>query len=203
MKVFFILVSLVFLTLAVGIPLYLGPDDLMGCDLEKPGTNNRCRTADAIVAVSGGDTAARTEEAIALYKAGWAPKLIFSGAALDPTAPSNALVMKRLAIRQGVPTEAIEIEEEARTTYENAFNTKTLAEAGGVSDVILVTSAYHQRRASLEFKEEFKDTITLRNHPVARDKQWRVLWWVTPSGWWLVGGELAKIVGFYTGASEL
>jgi hypothetical protein len=106
-------------------------------------------------------------------------------------------------MREGVPASSIIIEEQARTTYENAFNTKTIAEADGIKDVILVTSAYHQRRASLEFKAEFANKVLVRNHPVASDKQWQFLWWLTPGGWWLTGGELAKIVGFYTGASEL
>lgn len=203
MKVFLGLLIILILTLALGVPYYLGPDDLSGCNVKAPASTGRCATADAIIAVSGGDTSARTQEAIELYKAGWAPKLIFSGAALDPTAPSNALVMKREALEQGIPTEDVLIEEDARTTYENASMTKSLANAGSFDDVILVTSAYHQRRASLEFNKEFKDSITVRNHPVASDKQWQFLWWLTPGGWWLVGGELAKIVGFYTGASEL
>ena len=40
-----------------------------------------CRKADAIVVVSGGDTNARTDEAIKLYKEGWAPLIVVSGAA--------------------------------------------------------------------------------------------------------------------------
>jgi uncharacterized SAM-binding protein YcdF (DUF218 family) len=189
--------------LAVGIPLYLGPDDLRSCDISLPDNVGRCRRADAIISVSGGDTEARTAEAIDLYKSGWAPALVFSGAAQDPTAPSNALVMKRQALNAGVPEKAIFIDETSRTTAENAGNVKSIADSQGFRDVLLVTSAYHQRRASLEFKEKFKDMIVLRNHPVARDKQWRMMWWLTPSGWWLVGGELTKIIGFYSGASEL
>jgi uncharacterized SAM-binding protein YcdF (DUF218 family) len=197
------IVGSILLVLAVIIPLYLGPDDLRGCDLRLPDNAGHCRRADAIITVSGGDTSARTDEAIGLYKNGWAPLLIFSGAAQDTTGPSNALVMKRQAIRQGVPEKAIIIEEHSRTTDENASNVKLIADSQGLRDVVLVTSAYHQRRASLEFKAKFKDTIVMRNHPVARDKQWQALWWLTPSGWWLVGGELTKIVGYYTGASSL
>ena len=189
--------------LAIVVPFYLGPDDLRGCDLKLPDNVGRCRRADAIITVSGGDTVARTEEAIELFKNGWAPALVFAGAAQDPSAPSNALVMKRQALKAGVPENVIFLDETSRTTAENAGNVKTIADGQGFRDVLLVTSAYHQRRASLEFKAKFKDGIVLRNHPVARDNQWRFLWWMTPSGWWLVGGELAKIVGYYSGASEL
>jgi uncharacterized SAM-binding protein YcdF (DUF218 family) len=203
MKWFFGILVSILLTLAVIVPFYLGPDDLRGCDLQLPDNTGHCRRADAIITVSGGDTSARTEEAIGLYKSGWAPALVFSGAAQDPTAPSNALVMKRQAVAAGVPEAAIFIEESSRTTFENAENVKMIADSEGFRDVLLVTSAYHQRRVSLEFGAAFKESIVARDHPVARDNQWRVLWWLTPSGWWLVGGELAKIIGFYTGASEL
>ena len=203
MKWFFGVLASIALVLAIVIPFYLGPDDIRGCDLTLPDNVGRCRRADAIITVSGGDTEARTEEAIKLFKSGWAPALVFSGAAQDPTAPSNALVMKRQAIKAGVPEGSIFIDETSRTTAENAGNVKSIADSQGFRDVLLVTSAYHQRRASLEFNAKFKDIIVLRNHPVARDNQWRVLWWLTPSGWWLVGGELAKIIGYYSGASEL
>ena len=53
--------------------------------------------ADVIVAVSGGDTQARTEEAVKLYKDGWSHNLIFSGAALDANGPSNARAMATIA----------------------------------------------------------------------------------------------------------
>ena len=61
-----------------------------------------CRKADAIVAVSGGDTNARTDEAIKLYKEGWAPLIVVSGAAAaDKTGPSNAKAMYQRAINSG------------------------------------------------------------------------------------------------------
>ena len=111
--------------------------------------------------------------------------------------------MKRFAIDQGVPESAILIEETSRTTAENADNITAMFSADALDNVILVTSAYHQRRASLEFGAKFKDAVEIRNHPVARDNQWGPGWWMTPGGWWLVGSELAKIIGFYTGASDL
>ena len=186
----------------IGIPFYLGPDDISGC--KRPVTTSaRCAVTDAIVAVSGGDTAARASEAVGLYEAGWAPRIIFSGAAQDPKSPSNALAMKRLAMEQGVPESAIIIEETSRTTAENADNTTQLILGKDIDNIILVTSAYHQRRAFLEFGEKLGEGVKIRNHPVASDKQWGPGWWVTPGGWWLVGSELAKIIGFYTGASHL
>jgi uncharacterized SAM-binding protein YcdF (DUF218 family) len=178
----------------VGIAHYLGPDDLAGCAAGPTGSG--CEPADAIVAISGGDTAARAGEAIKLYQNGWAPKLIFSGAALDKTGPSNAAVMRDIAVKAGVPDEDILVEENSQTTRQNAQETRALFGEESISSIILVTSAYHQRRASLEFKRSFEG-IEIRNHPVKQDRQWSQWWWTTPGGWYLVIGELAKIGVLY------
>jgi uncharacterized SAM-binding protein YcdF (DUF218 family) len=68
--------------------------------------------------------------------------------------------------------------------------------------VILVTSAYHQRRASLEFNKRAAGTVQVRNHPVATDKQWSGLWWMTPTGWYLATTEFFKIIAFYVGGTR-
>ena len=72
-----------------GIGAYLYIDDLRSCG-QAPTTSDACRSADAIVAVSGGDTLARADEAIKLYRNGWARYIVFSGAAADKSGPSNA-----------------------------------------------------------------------------------------------------------------
>jgi uncharacterized SAM-binding protein YcdF (DUF218 family) len=185
----------------IAISIYLGPNDLTGCG-DTPTTTIPCQTADAIVAVSGGDTGARTAEAIKLYKNGWASKLIFSGAAQDKTGPSNAEAMRKQARDAGVPDGDILTEEVSATTKQNAVNTQSIFASNNITSVILVTSAYHQRRASLEFGKEATGSVTLRNHPVARDDQWSGFWWATPTGWYLAVSELVKIVVFYTGGSR-
>lgn len=180
------------------LPAYLGPNDLAQCQKTPTAQdiNQDCQSADAIVAISGGDTHARTQEAIELYKNGWAPLLIFSGAAQDKSGPSNALAMKEQAHSQGVPDTAILLEETSVNTQENAAHTQALVAQYQLKKIILVTSAYHQRRAALEFQKRARNVLVV-NHPVARDRQWSAQWYATPSGWWLVGGELVKIVGFY------
>lgn len=184
----------------VGLNIYLQPNDFNLCG--KPSTSQQCKSADAIIAISGGDTTARTNHAVELYKDGWAPLIIFSGAAQDKTGPSNALTMRRMAIAAGVPSESILIEEYAETTKQNAVKTNELLEAHGIRDVILVTSGYHQRRASLEFhKRVDSSVINVRNSPT-NDSDWDWYWWLTPRGWWLAIGEFVKIIAFYSGASS-
>lgn len=196
---------LLFLGLVVfivtAISIYLSPDDLKSC--EQPMAVGICSKVDAIVAVSGGDTSARAKEAIQLYKEGWSEKLIFSGAAADSSGPSNAEIMARLAFEAGVPDEAIITEELSRTTAENALNTSRFIAEQDINRIILVTSAYHQRRALLEFSTTLGPSVRVLNHPVATDKQWiGFWWWTTGGGWWLAGGELVKIMVFYSAQGE-
>jgi uncharacterized SAM-binding protein YcdF (DUF218 family) len=134
--------------------------------------------ADAIVAISG-DTGARTNTAVALWKQGFAPFIVFSGAAVDPDSVSSAEIMRREALRQGVPENATLIEPASTTTEENATEVAKLMVERKLRSAILVTSPYHQRRADLLFKRAFEPAgLVLRNYP-ARDLEWDPnLWWV-------------------------
>ena len=185
----------------IGIGTYLAPDGLSHCS-DTPTGQGDCRKVDAIVAISGGDTTARTAQAIELYNNGWADLLVFSGAAADKAGPSNAEAMKRKAIADGVPSSAILIDETSETTKQNAANTAELFANNDISSVVLVTSAYHQRRAGLEFGQRAGNKIRLINHPVAMDNQWSSWWWTTPTGWYLATSEMFKIIVFYAGGSR-
>jgi uncharacterized SAM-binding protein YcdF (DUF218 family) len=191
----------VFFLVVWGIGAYLGPDALRGCDDLKPSTKKGCEKADAIVAISGGDTTARANEAIALYKNGWADLIIFSGAAADKTGPSNALVMKQQAIDAGIDPNVVVIEETSETTGQNAAETISIFKQYGVKSAILVTSAYHERRAMIEFDRRALG-LDLRPHPVATDKQWSTFWWTTSTGWSLAVPELFRSLVLSTGGVD-
>lgn len=179
----------------VGLSLYLQIDDLSQCG-KTPGSGVNCQAVDAIVAVSGGDTEARTDEAVELYKNGWSKTLIFSGAAQDKSGPSNAAAMKTIAVDAGVLASAIFLDELSATTKQNADNTQEIFVSRNIKSVILVTSGYHQRRASLEFSKH-TSSVKVVNHSTKTDKDWSTWWWTTPRGWWLATNELAKIIVFY------
>jgi len=155
-------------------------------------TSDPLRKADAIIVVSGGDTKGRTLHGVTLYKQGWASKLIFSGAAKDPTSASNAKVMLSIAAAKGVPVSVISLDESSRDTKENAQSTKPLAAA--YKTIILVTSDYHQRRVNREFQKAYGSGTTFINSP-AKDKYWgRKTWFLTPYGWWISLTEPAKLL---------
>jgi uncharacterized SAM-binding protein YcdF (DUF218 family) len=148
--------------------------------------------SDAIVAISGGETVSRTDEAISLYQAGWAPVLIFSGAARDASGPSNAAHMKQVAMAAGVPAEAILIDEAATNTQQNAEGVASIARDHGYRSIILVTSPYHQRRASLTFRRALDHSVAIINHSTT-DHAWRrSAWWANDYSYNLTLSELRK-----------
>lgn len=162
-----------------GLGYYLSPQD-------------KLHKADAIVAISGGDTDARTKEAIRLYHAGWAPLVIFSGAASDPTGPSNAAAMRAKAILEGVPADHIILDEAAANTLQNASGVAAIAKSRGLSKLILVTSPYHQRRALISFRRHVGKNITIINHS-APDEHWSAgMWWSGEDNFQLTMTELQK-----------
>jgi uncharacterized SAM-binding protein YcdF (DUF218 family) len=156
--------------------------------------------ADAIIAISG-DTGARTDTAVILWKQGYAPVIIFSGASQDPQSVALAEPMKRAAVAAGVPADAIVIEPESATTEENATNVAELMHARNLRTAILVTSPYHQRRASILFEREFdrRGGITFRNHP-ADDPDWDAnVWWTRDPSRTRTLVELAKLGALVAG----
>lgn len=150
------------------------------------------KKVDAIIAISGGDTTARAEQATELYKAGWGEQLVFSGAALDPLSPSNAQIMREFAEYAGIPEQVIRIEEEAQNTVENAMKTDEIAQEEQYESIILVTSPYHQRRAYLEFRDKLGPDVEIINYPV-EDDNWASTWWFKPTGWYLTVSETLKV----------
>lgn len=96
----------------------------------------------------------RTTCGVDLYQQGYAPKLVFSGGngyAFKDAYLRDAPQMQRWAERLGVPKEAIVVEDQSRTTYENATETKRLLGAGSI---LLVTSANHLPRATALFMKQ-------------------------------------------------
>jgi uncharacterized SAM-binding protein YcdF (DUF218 family) len=116
--------------------------------------------ADAIVLLGGamrGDVqmgirpdmnqqADRLVHAVALYKSGAAPILLLTGGA-PAGARSGAEQMRDLLLIMGIPDNAMLLENSSRNTYENAKYSASMLESRGVRSILLVTSAFHMRRA--------------------------------------------------------
>jgi len=116
--------------------------------------------SDAIVVFAGGVGESgrpgvagqeRIARAIELFKAGVAPRMIISSGFV--LALKEAQVMKATAVDNGVPAEAILLEERAANTYENVTLTYRILQDEGWRRVSLVSSPYHMRRAMLTWKK--------------------------------------------------
>ncbi|SRR6266702_1533173 len=198
---FFIKLALLLLTpviLALGFivltPRVLSIDDIQGC-VGPQQIDSKCASADVIVAISGGDTDARAREAISLYQQGWAPYIIFSGAAQDKQGTSNAAAMAQQALGARVPQSAILLDESSVSTADNASQVRPIMLQHNFKRLILVTSPYHQRRASIEFNRRLGDIAVIINHPTSTDRYWNPNnWWTTPWGLWLGMSELFKVL---------
>ncbi len=150
--------------------------------------------SDAIVAISGGETAARTQEAVKLYNDGMAAHIIFSGAALDPSSPSNAKIMALAAEEAGVPASAIELDEASTNTRANASDVAKIITDNHYHSIILVTSPYHQRRAEITFHRALGSQFTIVNHS-SYDQNWRrSRWWATGYSRSLTISEVQKVI---------
>lgn len=126
-------------------------------------------SADAIVVLGGGVFGAagqhheaelaaagdRVRKGAALYKAGKAPFILYSGGNIgfltgssEPEAVGAGEILESL----GVPATAFVAESRSRNTHENADFTWSILKARGTHRVLLVTSAMHMPRAVALFR---------------------------------------------------
>ncbi len=152
----------------------------------------RLAKSDAVVAISGGETKARTDEAIRLYRDGYASIMIFSGAAADTSGPSNAMAMRQQALAEGIDGSRILLDETSANTSENATAVAKIVHDHSYHSLILVTAPYHQRRANLAFTRALGPGIRVINHS-AFDQNWsRSRWWRHGYNYAITLAELQK-----------
>ena len=90
----------------------------------------------------------RVNEAIREYRAGRAPRVLFTG---GPTANRfvEAEVMAAYARGQGLPSEVILTEDRSHTTMQNIANANEILRAHGWTSVEVISSAQHLPRAAV------------------------------------------------------
>lgn len=91
---------------------------------------------------------ARARHAAALYRRDLAGHIITTGGLTGPP-PSEAGALAAVLQGEGVPPEAIVLEERARDTMQNVRYSRALMQARGWRTAILVTEPHHIRRAAL------------------------------------------------------
>ena len=101
---------------------------------------------------AGGGYQERVQHAANLYLAGYSSHLVFSSGFVF--AFQEAEVMRDLAVALGVPPEAIILERQASSTYENVIYTRDIMVANNWEQLLVVSSPYHMRRAMLTWRKQ-------------------------------------------------
>ncbi len=98
-----------------------------------------------------GDALHRLVYAFRLYRIDPLPIIVSSGKAFRCQRP-EAPVLKRFLVQMGVPEKDIFTDSSSRNTNENAVDVKALCAKMSCKNIILITSAYHMRRAMFAFR---------------------------------------------------
>lgn len=163
-------------------------------------------TADAIVILSGSSTyVERTQKAAELYKEGRAPLVVLTDdntrGGWSSAEQRNPYFVERAhaeLIKQGVPPDKIRVAPGvAASTYSEVSIIRDYAMAHGLRSVLVVTSAYHSRRAFRSLQQSFAGTGTsVGIIPTLPGGQTPgpVLWWLHLDGWRSVAVEYVKLL---------
>ncbi len=118
----------------------------------------------------------RIRHGLDLYRAGYAPLLIFTGGYGGQGARfSESQVARRYALKQGVPDDAILIETASRNTVQNLVEAKRLMDQRGIHRVIIVSDPLHMARA-LRLSQEMGIDALASSTPSTRFRSFHTSW---------------------------
>lgn len=162
--------------------------------------------ADAIVIMSGSATfRERAQHAAALFNEGRAPRIVLTNDRLKSNwsqeEQRNPYYYERSLDelhRAGVPDDRIAvIMSPITSTYDEAVVLKDYSEANHLGSLLVVTSAYHSRRALWTFRRVFEGSGKLIGIDPAEpriESPAAATWWLHRLGWEMVPKEYAKIL---------
>ena len=166
-------------------------------------------SADAIVVLSGSSTyRERTAWAAKLYREGRAPIVILTNDSLiggwDRVEERNPyfyeLAAKELQ-QGGVPAEKIQVVSDiALGTYEESLGLRDYATAHKLNRLLIVTSAYHSRRALWSMRRASERSgieVGLDSPPPGWQTPAPSIWWMRRNGWRVVAGEYVKMIYYW------
>jgi uncharacterized SAM-binding protein YcdF (DUF218 family) len=169
--------------------------------------------ADCIVVLSGAsEYVERTRHAAELWRRGVAPKIVLTNDNLrggwNSAQQRNLFFIEREAEelrRAGVPAAQIEaLPEPVASTYDEAVRLRAYASEQRIGSVLIVTSAYHSRRALWTMRRVFRESgVRVGVSPVAADGSnaaqtpTPLAWWLSARGWRSVAPEYPKIVYYW------
>jgi len=111
----------------------------------------------------------RARHAASLYRSGQTPRLLFAGGPTNDASLSEADAMAAVAGDAGVPSEAILLERESRTTVENLTLSVALLRRHRLLDSLgvlhLISCPWHMRRVGLLARTAFGPAVRLLASP--------------------------------------
>ncbi len=143
---------------------------------------------DAIVVLTGGK--GRVEEGVRLFRESQATFLIFVG--VDPSVRKSDLYRPK----PGDPSaDNVILEKSSRNTLENSIFGRDVIVSSGVHTVLLITSRYHLKRASILFRNSLPKDITIIPYPVD-SVNLKESWWSDGGSFHLLFREFYKYCMF-------
>ena len=155
--------------------------------------------ADVIHVIAGPDD--RTDTAIQLYKQGYGKTIFFTGGWCKHHNLYHGQHGRDLALEQGVPQEAIAFDDsEVTSTYAEVVRLKeyiTQSQAP-VRSVIVVSDAFHMRRARWTYRHVLGDQISVQMAPVPfSSSPYQRRWWTDKASQRYVKDEYLKMLYYY------
>lgn len=164
--------------------------------------------ADAIVVLSGSSTyIERTHKAAELFRQGRAPLILLTDdntrGGWSSALQTNPYFVERARdelIKQGVPADKINVVPVTVSgTHHEALTIKEYAVEQHLQSLLVVTSAYHSRRALRSLRQSFTGTATIvgLEPAVGTGISSPALWWLRAEGWRSVAGEYVKLIYYW------
>jgi vancomycin permeability regulator SanA len=94
---------------------------------------------------------ARLDKTVELYKAGCFPLIVASGG-IGVEGFEEGTVMKTYLVAHGVPEEQVIVDNDGVTTYASARNAAAIAQAHGVSSILVISQYFHIPRSCLALR---------------------------------------------------
>lgn len=147
--------------------------------------------SDVVIVLSGGGIE-RLEKGVELYKKGFAPYVMISNGQEDG--------LYEAAQQLGVPSDSLILENQARSTKENALFTKNLMQKHQFQSAIIVSSNYHMRRVKSNYEKAISNSgMKLIYCSVSDNEYDSVRWWATRENRRATYIEYVKLIGNYFG----
>lgn len=144
--------------------------------------------ADAIVVLAGGK--GRVEEGVRLFRGSRAKFLFFVG--VDPSVRKKDLYRPKPG---DPPAVNVILEKSSRNTLENSLFGRDLIVRSGVHSILLITSRYHLKRASILFRNSLPIDVIIIPYPVD-SANLKESWWNHGGSFQLLFSEFYKYCMF-------